>query len=62
MVSNISKGLLAFGENLKRATKINKCLISLAHDDRIKERDLFSFKYRRLRGNLIEVIKFIIGR
>ena len=45
----------------KRATKMIKCLSHLGYEDRLKKLDLFSLKYRRLRGDLIEVFKFIKG-
>ena len=43
----------------KRATKIVNGLHKLRYEDRLKALNLFSLKYRRLRGDLIEVFKFI---
>ena len=45
----------------KRATKMVNGLRNLPYEDRLRTLDLFSLKYRRLRGDLIEVFKFIKG-
>ena len=37
-------------------------LSSLEYEERLKTLDIFSLKYRRLRGDLIEVFKFINGQ
>ena len=60
LVSSIWKGLLAFGESLKkRTTKLIKYLGNLGYEERLKKPGLLSFKYRRLRGGLIKVFKLI---
>ena len=46
----------------KRATKIINGMSSLEYADRLKSLDMFSLRYRRLRGDLIEVYKFVIGQ
>ena len=46
----------------KRATKMVNGLSSLEYEERLKTLDIFSLKYRRLRGDLIEVFKFINGQ
>ena len=46
----------------KRATKLIKCVTGLGYEEQLKKLSLFSFKYRRLRGDLIKVFKFIKGR
>ena len=50
----------------KRANKLIKCLIclfkclsSLGYEERIKKLGLFSLRYRKLRGDLIEAFKFL---
>ena len=45
----------------KRATKMVKGLQNLQYEDRLKSLNMFSLKYRRLRGDLIEVFKFVTG-
>jgi len=35
---------------------------NLEYEDRLKTLNMFSLKYRRLRGNLIEVFKFVNGQ
>ena len=37
-------------------------LSSLEYEERLKTMDIFSLKYRKLRGDLIEVFKFINGQ
>ena len=46
----------------KRATKMVTGLRLLSYEDRLRKLDLFSLKYRRLRGDLIEVYKFVHGQ
>ena len=46
----------------KRATKMIPCLSSMTYEDRLRKLGLFSLRYRRLRGDLIEVFKFVKGR
>ena len=38
------------------------CLSSLHYEDRLRKLGMFSLRYRRLRGDLIEVFKFIKGQ
>lgn len=38
------------------------CLSSMTYEDRLRKLGLFSLRYRRLRGDLIEVFKFVQGR
>ena len=45
----------------KRATKMVTCLRSLPYEDRLRKLGMFSLRYRRLRGDLIEVFKFVKG-
>ena len=45
----------------KRATKMINRLNNLQYEDRLKTLNMFSLKYRRLRGDLIEVLKFANG-
>ena len=42
----------------KTAANMVKCLSSLAYGDQLKKLGLFSLKYRRLRGDLIEAVFF----
>ena len=42
----------------KRATKMINGFGSLSYAERLKRLDMFSLRYRRLRGDLIEVFKF----
>ena len=46
----------------KRATKMINGLSNLEYEDRLKALNMFSLKYRRLRGDLIEVFKFVNGQ
>ena len=46
----------------KRATKMVNCLSGLSYEDRLEKLGMFSLRYRRLRGDLIEVFKFIKGQ
>ena len=46
----------------KRATKMINGISNLEYEDRLKMLDMFSLKYRRLRGDLIEVYKFVHGQ
>lgn len=43
----------------KRATKMINGFGSLSYEERLKQLDMFSLRYRRLRGDLIEVFKFV---
>ena len=43
----------------KRATKMVKRIKDLSYEERLKELGMFSLRYRRLRGDLIEVFKFV---
>ena len=46
----------------KRATKMVNGMKDLHYEDRLRTLKLFSLKYRRLRGDLIEVFKFVNGQ
>lgn len=46
----------------KRATKMIPCLGYLEYEDRLRKLNMFSLRYRRLRGDLIEVFKFVNGQ
>ena len=46
----------------KRATKMINGLSNLEYEDRLESLNMFSLKYRRLRGDLIEVFKFASGQ
>ena len=46
----------------KRATKMISGFSSLSYEQRLERLGMFSLRYRRLRGDLIEVYKFIQGR
>lgn len=46
----------------KRATKMVNGLHGLSYDERLRKLDMFSLKYRRLRGDLIEVFKCLQGQ
>ena len=46
----------------KRATKMINGISSMHYEDRLKALDMFSLKYRRFRGDLIEVYKFVNGQ
>ena len=43
----------------KRATKMVNNLSNLEYEERLRKLDMFSLKYRRLQGDLIEVFKFV---
>jgi len=45
----------------KRATKMVNGISNLAYEERLKKLNMFSLRYRRLRGDLIEVFKFVNG-
>ena len=46
----------------KRATKMVNCIRNLPYEDRLRKLGMFSLRYRRLSGDLIEVFKFIKGQ
>ena len=46
----------------KRATKMVNGIRNLEYEERLKILNMFSLKYRRLRGDLIEVFKFVNGQ
>ena len=46
----------------KRATKMVNGLSNLTYEERLQKLDLFSLRYRRLRGDLIETFKFVHGQ
>ena len=46
----------------KRATKMVNGLSNLSYGQRLKKLDMFSLRYRRLRGDLIETFKFVHGQ
>ena len=46
----------------KRATKLVNGLYNLSYEARLKKLDMFSLRHRRLRGDLIEVFKFVKGQ
>ena len=46
----------------KRATKMVSGISTLEYEDRLRTLNLFSLKYRRLRGDLIETYKFVNGQ
>ena len=46
----------------KRATKMVRGISTLEYEDRLRTLNLFSLKYRRLRGDLIETYKFVNGQ
>ena len=46
----------------KRATKMVSGISNLTYEDRLKKLNMFSLRYRRLRGDLIEVFKFVHGQ
>ena len=46
----------------KRATKMVNNLSNLEYEERLRKLDMFSLKYRRFRGDLIEVFKFVNGQ
>ena len=43
----------------KRATKLVICLKKLPYTEHLKELDLHTLKYRRIRGDMIEIFKII---
>lgn len=46
----------------KRATKMVNGISNLPYEDRLERLNMFSLRYRRLRGDLIEVFKFVNGQ
>ena len=46
----------------KRATKMVQNLSRLPYEDRLRKLGMFSLRYRRLRGDMIEVFKFVQGQ
>jgi ribonuclease P/MRP protein subunit RPP40 len=53
------KDIKALERIQKRATKLISGMGGLAYEDRLKELKLFSLERRRVRGDLIQVFKFI---
>ena len=51
--------ILAIEKNQKRATKLVISLKKLPYKDRLMQLNLHTLKYRRLRGDMIEVYKII---
>ena len=45
----------------RRATKIISSLRNLSYKERLKRLGMYSLRYRRLRGDMIEVLKVIHG-
>ena len=43
----------------ERATKIVKPIKDLSYEEKLKELGMFSLRYRRMPGDLIEVFKFV---
>ena len=46
----------------KRATKLIKGISNLPYEERLEKLGMFSLRYRRLRGDMIEVFKFVHGQ
>ena len=46
----------------KRATKMVRGISSLPYEERLERLGLFSLRYRRLRGDMIEIFKFVHGQ
>ena len=46
----------------KRATKMIRGMENMHYEDRLRLLNMYSLKYRRLRGDLIEVFKFVHGQ
>jgi len=56
------KGLIRDIENVqKRATKLIRCCKKLSYEDRLVKLQLPTLKYRRFRGDMIEVFKILNG-
>ena len=46
----------------RRATKMVQNLSKLPYEERLRKLNMFSLRYRRLRGDMIEVFKFVHGQ
>jgi hypothetical protein len=45
----------------RRATKMVRCISKLPYEDRLRRLNLFSLRYRRIRGDMIETFKILKG-
>ena len=53
------RGYWKHRKNTKRATKLVMCLKQLPYIERLKQLKMPTLKYRRLRGDMIELFKII---